>query len=90
MKNNVCWNNNKNVIYQKYNQVVKKQNCGHDVLPVTQLFRQIDIQNMRENINKLSSIAEGCTDGMCWSDVIQLCIQKIKKYVSANNITNVH
>lgn len=46
------------------------------MLPVTQLFGQIDIQNMRKNVNKLSGIAEGCTNGVRWGNVIQLYIKK--------------
>lgn len=34
---------------------------------------------MRKNVNKLSSIAEGGTNGVRWSDVIQLYIKSNKK-----------
>lgn len=69
--------------------MVTEQTFGHCMLPVTQLFGQTDIQNMRKNVNKLSSIAEGCANGVHWSDVIQLCI-KSNKEVSATNITHIH
>lgn len=59
------------------------------MLPVTQLFGQIDIQNMRKNVNKLSGIAEGCTNGVRWGNVIQLYIKKRNENVSATNITKV-
>lgn len=41
-------------------------------LTVTQLLGQIDIQDMREDVDELGSIAESCTDGMGWVDVVQL------------------
>lgn len=41
-------------------------------LTVTQLLGQIDIQDVREDVDELGSKTEGCTDGVGWVDVVQL------------------